>query len=68
MNRLSEYIKNSSSARDSLKEARIQFEDASFTFPQIRTIKLLMDALDSHMRATHNAVSIREKKKPVVRS
>lgn len=63
MNRLSEYIRNSKMASDSLKEARIQFEDANFSLPQIRTIKHLMDALDSHMRATRNAVSIREKVK-----
>ena len=63
MNRTTEFIKNSSAANDSLKEARIQFEKANFTLPQIRVIKNLIDALDSHMRATRNAVSIRDKVK-----
>lgn len=60
MNRLSEYIKNSTAARDSLKEARIKHHDGNDRL----ALYHLMDALDSFMRATNCAVSIREKVKP----
>lgn len=59
MNRVSEFIKNSTAANDSLKEARIQSAAGRHDL----AIRHLIDALDSHMRATRNAVSIREKVK-----
>ncbi len=61
MNRLTEYIKNSKAARDSLKEARIQINYGHATNLAILN---LIDAVDSLMRATNCAVSIRENKKP----
>lgn len=59
MNRLSEYISGMSLTRKLLKEARIKMDEKK----QELALRHTIDAFDAFVKATSNAVSIREKVK-----
>lgn len=59
MNRTSEYIKNSMFARQLLKEAKIKHGDGK----EGQAVYYLIEAFDAFIKATNNAVSIRDKVK-----
>lgn len=67
MNRLSEYITGMTLTRQLLKEAQFSMKTNSPT-KHTRALEYLILAFDAFVKATSCAVSIREKKKPKVRS
>lgn len=69
MNRLSEYITGMTLTRQLLNEARIRLNKPVMTEKDNhQALRFLVEAMDSLVKATNNAVSIREKKKPKVKS